>query len=139
MHNCLRWNACVKPTTIVHSDASKRMLESLHLLFIQLHSVPSFCTIDTSKLLSAHPSFRHSVGGYHRSLSRSKPGFESPWRVSFLDQLASFTSAVTCRAHRDTSSPSQNKTTTAVPLLLLPPIVRVGCALLPRGIALFGG
>ena len=23
---------------------------------------------------------RHSVGGYHRSLSRSKPEFESPWR-----------------------------------------------------------
>ena len=26
---------------------------------------------------------RYSVGGYHRSLSRSKPGFESPYRNSF--------------------------------------------------------
>ena len=31
---------------------------------------------------------RHSVGGYHRSLSRSKPEFESPWRnETFLPSL----------------------------------------------------
>ena len=27
---------------------------------------------------------QYSVGGYHRSLSRSKPGFESQYRKSFL-------------------------------------------------------
>ena len=27
---------------------------------------------------------RHSVGGYHRSLSRSKPEFESPWRKFYF-------------------------------------------------------